>query len=276
MSLALPVLTLILVTGGGIAGILFVRRHAPDGGFFNDSDRAAGVFGVLATGFAFVLGFIVFLAFTSYDNSRVGAEQEALQVLQLFETAQLVPESKGQELSGELICYGRFVVEEEWPAMQRGELGDLANPWGLEMFRTIDGVNPNGFVQESAYDKWRDETSAREEARRDRIHGADGIVPATLWILLILGAAVLLLYMMFFADSGERAVVQALQVGTVVVMLGATLILILQLNQPFSDGIGGLNPIAMQRTLNIIEVELADQVDVGPLPCDENGVPLSE
>jgi hypothetical protein len=30
-----------------------------------DVDRAAGVFGLLATGFAVLLGFVVFLAFTS-------------------------------------------------------------------------------------------------------------------------------------------------------------------------------------------------------------------
>jgi len=46
----------------------------PDGGYFNDGDRASGVFGVLATGFSVFLGFIVFLAFTSYDESKSGAE----------------------------------------------------------------------------------------------------------------------------------------------------------------------------------------------------------
>ena len=39
-----------------------------------------GVFGVLATGFAVLLGFVVFLAFTSYDAARAGAETEAFTV----------------------------------------------------------------------------------------------------------------------------------------------------------------------------------------------------
>ena len=50
--------------------MLLVRRRAPDGSFFADGDRASGVFGVLATGFALLLGLIVFLAFTSYDSKR--------------------------------------------------------------------------------------------------------------------------------------------------------------------------------------------------------------
>ena len=37
------------------------------------------IFGVLATGFSVLLGFIIFLAFQSYDESRSGAETEAVE-----------------------------------------------------------------------------------------------------------------------------------------------------------------------------------------------------
>jgi hypothetical protein len=70
---------------------LLVRRHAPAGGYLADGDRAAGVFGVLATGFAVFAGFVIFLAFTTYDQSRNGAEAEALVVAQQFETMQFLP-----------------------------------------------------------------------------------------------------------------------------------------------------------------------------------------
>ena len=61
---------------------------------------AAGVFGVLATGFSVLLGFIVFLAFTSYDQSRSGAETEAQVVVQQIETAQFFPESLVRRADG--------------------------------------------------------------------------------------------------------------------------------------------------------------------------------
>ena len=63
------------VTAVAVAAMLFVRRTAPEGSYFEDGDRASGVFGVLATGFSVLLGFIVFLAFASYDQSRSGARQ---------------------------------------------------------------------------------------------------------------------------------------------------------------------------------------------------------
>src|SRR4029079_950104 len=72
------------VTAVTVTAMLFVRRTAPEGSYFEDGDRAAGVCGVLATGFAVLLGFVVFLAFESYDTSRSGAETEAQIVTQQF------------------------------------------------------------------------------------------------------------------------------------------------------------------------------------------------
>jgi hypothetical protein len=69
--------------------MLVVRRNAPDGSYFHDGIRAAGVFGSWL-GFAICWGFVVFLAFTSYDTARSGAEAEALIVAQRS-TAQFFP-----------------------------------------------------------------------------------------------------------------------------------------------------------------------------------------
>jgi hypothetical protein len=271
MNIFFAIAIVLGAVGFGVGAILLVRRNAPDGGFFNDGDRAAGVFGVLATGFGILLGFIVFLAFASYDQSRAGAETEALLVAQQFETAQFFPTDAGAELGGELICYGRYVVNREWPLMEEGDLDAQLNPWGLALFQTISSVQPESNTEQSAYDKWLDQTSEREQARQDRVHGAEGIIPATLWIVLLLSAAVIFVYMLFFADSGERAYVQALLIGSVTGLIAATLILIYSLNMPFQASVGGLRPVAMERMLRLLEEELADVGNRAPLPCSESG-----
>ena len=128
------------VTTVAVAAMLLVRRRAPEGGYFSDGDRASGVFGVLATGFSVLLGFIIFLAFTSYDQSRTGAETEALVLVQQVENAQLFPPAAAATLTGQLLCYGRSVVHDEWPRMEDGTEGDALNPWALDLFDTVRGV----------------------------------------------------------------------------------------------------------------------------------------
>jgi hypothetical protein len=262
------------VTAVAVTALLFVRRRAPEGGFFEDGDRAAGVFGVLATGFSVLLGFIIFLAFQSYDQSRSGAEQEALVLVQQVEDAQFFPRPAAGQLTGQLVCYGRSVVNDEWERMRAGTLGDSINPWSVKLFRTLQTVRPQTAAQQSAYDKWLDQTSTREEARRDRIHGAAGVIPSTLWIVLFFVAGVIFVFTLFFADRSERAVVQGVLIGSVVSVLTVLMLLLNGLDRPFHSGVGGLNPIAMERSLRMVDQAIgAVGVRVQP-PCDRLGKPL--
>ena len=88
MNLVWAALIVIGAAALSVTAMLLVRRGAPEGSRFQDGDRASGVFGVLATGFSVLLGLVVFLAFESYDQSRAGAEEEALVLVQQVETAQ--------------------------------------------------------------------------------------------------------------------------------------------------------------------------------------------
>ena len=82
------------------------------------------------------------------------------------------------------------------------------------------------------------------------------MIPTPLWLVLFFISAVIFVYMLFFADSGERAVVQALMMGTVVAVIVSTLLLLQFLDDPFHKGVGGLRPVAMERTLKVIDEEL--------------------
>jgi hypothetical protein len=254
-----------------VGALLLVRRRAPAGSYFEDGDRAAGFFGVLATGFAILLGLIIVLAFTSYDDSRAGAETEALTVAQQFEVAQLLPAASGHRLAGELICYGRSVVNVEWPRMENGTQTDAANPWGAALFRTLRAADPRTATEQAAYAKFIDQRLDRQSARNARIHGAVGVIPAPMWLVLALIAALIVVFMMLFADSNERAFVQAVQIGTVVAVMIATLLVIRFLDDPYNPGLGSLRPTAMTRALAVLDQERRIVGDSSALPCDKDG-----
>jgi hypothetical protein len=251
--------------------MLLVRRRAPEGSYFQDGDRAAGVFGVLATGYAVFAGFVIFLAFTTYDQSRNGAESEALLVAQQYETAQFLPAAIRVRLSGELVCYALTVVHQEWPRMEAGTAGEALNPWGVALFRTLRLTQPESASEQAAFSKWLDQTSDREEARRDRIHGAANVVPDSLWVVLLVSAGLIFAFMLFFADRAEGLVTQAMLMGSVVAVVTVTLLVIRGLDQPYAAGLGQLQPAAMERTLTILEEEQRVVGETGAVPCDAEG-----
>lgn len=144
------------------------------------------------------------------------------------------------------------------------------------MFDTLRSTEPRTNAEQSAYDAWLDHTADREEGRSGRIHGAVGIIPGPLCFVVLLISGVIFLYMLFFADSAERAKSQAMLIGSVTAVIAAMLLLIQFLDDPYREDIGGLDPVAMERTLRIMEEERGLAGAPRPLPCDVNGVAVGD
>jgi hypothetical protein len=158
--------------------------------------------------------------------------------------------------------------------MERGGRSDGLNPWTVVMFRTLQTIEPRSASEQAAYGKWLDQRSDRQDARTDRVHGAEGVIPTPLWIVLFLSALLIFGFMLLFADSGERAFVQATMMGGVAVVITSTLLLLWFLDNPFHDGVGGLRPTAMERTLAIVDQRQIVDVEI-PLPCHRDGTQRS-
>ena len=91
-------------------------------------------------------------------------------------------------------------------------------------------------------------------------------IPTPIWVVLFFTAGILLVFMLFFADSGERAVVQGFMMGAVTAVIVATLLTLGVLNRPYSRDFGGLQPTAMQRTLGTLEAARDALNLTGPHP----------
>jgi hypothetical protein len=79
--------------------------------------------------------------------------------------------------------------------------------------------------------------------------------------------------MLFFADSGERAVVQATIMGSVAVVITSTLLLLWFLDNPYRSGASGLRPTAMERTVEQLTHEKGIAEGGFRIPCDAQGAP---
>ena len=219
------------------------------------------------------MAFIIVLGFQAFDDARSGAEDEAILVVQQVETAQFFAEPARSLLSGQLVCYGRTVAGPEWQALEAGTLEAQINPWAGRMFQTLKQVEPQTAAEQSAYDTWMSQTQQRELARNARIHGAPGLIPTPMWVALFVLAAILFTYMLFFADSAERAVTQVLLMASVTVVVVTSLLLLNFFNHPFGSGVGTLKPTAMERALHLIESETGRVGVVVSPPCNANGDP---
>lgn len=251
-----------------IAARLFVRSRMPEKGWFVDSSRSDTYMAVLGTMFAVMLAFVILFSLQSYQHAREGASREAVAVAELHVIAEVLGGKSGEILHGQLNCYARSVISDEWPAMRAGGPSEVTQSWVNSMAHDFAAANPVGAKQEVAYAQWFDEQALRREGRRARLAEATPSVPLPLWIVLGIGATAILAYMCAQADRREPALIQALPIGMVAGLVAAGLVVVFFLDHPYASWSGSIKPTEMQRSLATIE-------EGHTTPCDERGYPTS-
>ena len=98
------------------------------------------------------------------------------------------------------------------------------------------------------------------------------MIPTPLWLVLFLSAGILFAFMLFFADRGERVLVQGTMMGGVAVLVSSLLLLLWFLDHPYDGGAGSLQPVAMQSTLDVMQSNTGIAARIDDL-CDANGAP---
>jgi hypothetical protein len=252
--------------------MLAVRRYGPAHGFLRDPVPATGVFGVLGVAFAVLLAFVLFLAFEGYNRAHSGASREAVSVTQLLRAARFLPEPQQDELHGQLVCYARSVIWDEWPAMRAGEESTLVTHWVAAIESTVDRVAVDSARTDVGLAHWLDEMTERRDGRRARLNEAASAIPAGVWLMLGLGAALTVLYILLLADRRERGWVQGAMMGTITALVVSSLLVIRFLDHPFNQDGAYVPPDEMVTTLRLLEEEISADASV-PLPCDEHGRP---
>ncbi len=124
------------------------------------------------------------------------------------------------------------------------------------MFRTISTVDPvTAPSSPPTTGGWtRPPTASRRGSPASTAPKASSRFP--LWLVLFLISGVVFAYVLFFADPAEGPVTQGMLMGSVTVVISLLLQLLVFFDHPHGDGVGRLQPTAMERTLRLVDTQL--------------------
>jgi hypothetical protein len=272
-------IAIVLAVAGVAAALMYLFRRL--GGekefYFVEVERGTSIFAFVSTAFAVLLAFVVLEAYDSFNEARTGVESEAISVVELSRTADLLEEDDRRRFTGLLVCYGRAVVHDEWPAMRDGTEGGspVVAHWGKGLRDVEAGFKVRTPIQEAAFLQLLEEQDERTEARRARLHEAVRQLPAPVWFILGLGGVLTIGWVLLLTDRREHVVVQASVMAAVAALVTTGLLLVWFLDHPYSGGAesGGISPHEMEESLEMIEDETREHGPLSP-PCDEAGDPL--
>ena len=224
----------------------------------------------LVTLAVFLSAFVAAQATSSYRSATEQAGNEAGAVDQFFETAGLLPGPEGRSIQASTVCYARAVHRLEWPSMEHGTTADAVGHWTdeirAELPAIVDGPSP---VVSSMLTLDRQ----RSEARRLRLTEMVPSIPVPVLMLMFLAVLGVVLALATLALPAIRRRNLVAIVGVIALLLGGTLYLVEQLEEPYS-GIMRISPVAMERTADSAAEDYAAAHTAG-LPCDADGAPLT-
>jgi Protein of unknown function (DUF4239) len=200
-----------------------------------------------------IVAFVFFIAFESYGGAKADAEEEATATLAMFHAVGPFSPEARTLLQGQVVCYAREVISDGWPAMRDGHGSPVVDARVTALEESAEGIQVRGAKQLAAYDHWFALNEERRKGRQGRIAAASPLVPPVIWLILIIGAVVVIAAVGFFADRRESRVAQAGMIAAIAIIVTSGLVLVRFLDNPYEDKSGSIKPTAMERTLDQME-----------------------
>jgi hypothetical protein len=264
----------IIIVGTEICALALIlvrrwRQERPNR--YHKTPIAGDVFGVIGTGFAVILAFVIFTAFESYQKARDDIGIESVATRQLYSLATFFPAQSRNVLHGGLICYSRAVVNDEWPLMADGTQSAVVDGWVDKLDADMVALPVQTNKEIETFNTWFARSAERQEGRRGRLAEAAPYVPPFVWAMLVLLFVVVVGYQILFVRPATPLIPQVLGVSAVAATMLAGIVVVYVLDAPFADRGAQLSPFRMQSALT--SMESAYQSDRATLPCDANGNP---
>lgn len=229
-----------------VSGILLVRRMVPHQKLRAHHDVAGFIYTNLGVLYGVLLGFTVLNVQQHFDAVRVFSEVEASYLAQLYRDAQVFSDKDRTAVREAIKSYGDAVVKVEWPSMMKKEIHLQANSMLLNIWDVYYQIQPSNKQQEIWYAESINKLNSLMAARLQRLMGGGESLSSEMWILLIVGALVMLAFLWFF--SLENLAISILMASVLATSTAFLLFLIYSLDTAYSGQIA-VPPEAFERVL---------------------------
>ncbi|HEX3688024.1 MAG TPA: DUF4239 domain-containing protein [Gaiellaceae bacterium] len=232
-----PIWLLLIVVVAAIAGVVvalvwLIRRRVPPVREGFDAEVSSQLLGVVAALFGLLLAFIVVIAYQNYGDTQSNVSNEADALAAIVRDSDAFPQPDGARVRTAVGVYVRAVVTDEWPRMHQGKDSARAAAAVAGMYRAIQGVDPKSARATAFYDDAVQQLSSVLAGRRDRLDNARGGLPWVIGVLLLVGSIIIVGYTVLV---GSRSFwFHAIGSGAVAIVLGLSLVVLLDLTYPFS------------------------------------------
>jgi len=186
---------------------------------------------VLGTTYAVVLGFMLFTAWTNFGAAELNADLEANALRNIFRLAEGLPQQQRTQLEMQARAYADAVIEQDWPAMTRGQLPEGTHEINEHMWKTLVSIKVSSSSESTAADHALSELSALTQHRRTRLLQCVSQLPAIFWAVLLVGGILTLISTSMFASA--KPTMHTFLVFSTTLLVTLVMLAIADVDRPF-------------------------------------------
>lgn len=214
-----------------VAGTLLFHRFIPHRSLKIHNDIAGPIFSTLGVVYAVLLGFVVVVVWQNFDRAKLNAEIEVNCIASIYVDSEPFEKDFRRNLRGAIGAYTRAVVD-EWGMLAIGSHNPQAHT-AMERLITLYG----SYLPVNEPDKVFFAESVAKlnkllELRILRLTDARAGVHPLLWFVLIMGAAITIVFTIFFGTDNLRA--KLVMTTLLAVLIWLVLFTILEFSLPFT------------------------------------------
>jgi hypothetical protein len=227
------VATVALFVGFGLAGFAatrpLVRRLL--GGSPQHNELVSYIFAGVGVFYGLALGLIAVATYEEYNEIDGQVSREAADVTGLYRDLAGYPPPVRASLEAKLREYTRLVIEDDWPAQQRGEVSERATGVMLSFAEEMLAFEPVKEHEKIVHAEVLHAFNDVSEQRRVRLVNANSGLPASLWAVVLIGAWLNIGTMYLFWV--ENVTLHAILIALVATFIGLLIYLTVVMDNPF-------------------------------------------
>ena len=206
------------------------------------------VFATCGVIYAVLLAFVVFAVYTQFASADKVVTSEAATLASLYLDTERYPEPVRSAIQEAIRGYTRSVVNDEFPAMQRGQPSSTTRARLTQLYRLNARLQAGDAYSVQLDNKASQEIESIALLREERIQASKASLPKTFWFVLILGG--LITVTLGASLFMRQAFYQLLSSALLGIMIASVLFLVMTLDRPFT-GTTAISPGAFERSLEL-------------------------
>jgi hypothetical protein len=212
-----------------------IRRRFPGGSDGHQNEAVGYLGGVVGLVYAIIVGFMVITLWEQHASATTAVQNETQYLGELVQySGALGPAAQGR-VKDRVVAYAGSVATAEWPAMNRSTSSPATQQDFDRLLRTVQRLPVRNLSEQEFEGSVLAEINDISDARQQRLDLASSTIPGVLWLVVILSSLSTLGFSLFLGIDSAR--LQYVMVGTVAILIGTSLVLVLELEYPFTGSL---------------------------------------